>query len=175
MQRFPSLHTNLAIGYYSTQNHAREALYLLHLCFMSDHVQCPSRVSPARICNLFLFTISLHKLAKDSSSTVPELSIQNFETMMVYKILHDESYERRSARCGKLSMHTVWCYLQSSIKVFSLIYLANYALQAISKLEVRKGILHILPHTPFNNQAREWNRTILSARLSSLLPNQFTT
>jgi hypothetical protein len=34
----------------------------------------------------------------------------------------------------KSGLHTVWCYLQNSIKVFSLIYLANYALQAISKL-----------------------------------------
>jgi hypothetical protein len=84
MQPLPSLHSDLATSYHAKGNYLKEAHYLLHLCFISDPMLYPSRVYPARVYNLFMLTMALHKLAKDSTA-VPKLPLQVFELGLIYK------------------------------------------------------------------------------------------
>jgi hypothetical protein len=89
IQPLPAIHSNLANSYYAKQNHLKEAHYLLHLCFISDPVLYPSRVHPARVRNLFMLTMVLHKLAKDDSKStaVPTVPLQDVELIYKYCIL----------------------------------------------------------------------------------------
>lgn len=85
IQPLPLLHFNLAIGYRAKQNHSKEVHHLLHLCFVVDPVLYHSRVDPTRVCNLFMLTMALHKLARGNSTASPELPLQSVELGLVYK------------------------------------------------------------------------------------------
>lgn len=115
IQPLPAIHSNLATSYYAKRNHLKEAHYLLHLCFISDPVLYPSRVHPARVRNLFMLTMVLHKLAKDNSKStaVPTVPLRDFELGLIYKYCMMKVAEDVQTSYGKQS--SLWKALNARV------------------------------------------------------------